>query len=44
MVTITLQNAMKIDLDKEAPYALRLAALELRLAGFALRITREHAW
>ena len=39
-----LQNAMKIDLGKEAPYALRLAALELRLAGFALRITMEKAW
>ena len=39
-----LQNAMKIDLGKEAPYALRLAALELRLAGFALKITREQAW
>lgn len=32
-----LQNAMKIDLGKEAPYA-------LRLAGFALKITREQAW
>lgn len=39
-----LQNAMKIDLGKEAPYALKLAALELRLAGFALKITREQAW
>ena len=39
-----LQNAMKIDLGKEAPYALSLAALELRLAGFALKITREQAW
>ena len=39
-----LQNAMKIDLDKEAPYTLRLTALELRLAGFALKITREQAW
>ena len=39
-----LQNAMKIDLGKEAPYALRLAALKLRLAGFALKITREQAW
>ena len=40
----SLQNAMKIDLGKEAPYALRLAALKLRLAGFALKITREQAW
>ena len=39
-----LQNAIKIDLGKEVPYALRLAALELRLAGFALKITREQAW
>lgn len=39
-----LQNAMKIDLGKEVPYALRLAALKLRLAGFALKITREQAW
>lgn len=39
-----LQNAMKIDLGKEASYALKLAALEVRLAGFALRITMEKAW
>ena len=39
-----LHNAMKIVLGKETPYALRLAALKLRLAGFALKITREQAW
>lgn len=40
----TLLKVMENDLGDDKPYALSLAALEVRLAGFALRITREQAW
>lgn len=39
-----LQNAMKSDLGKDAPYTLRLAALELRLAQFSLKVAKEQSW
>ena len=40
----TLLKVMENDLGDDKPYALSLAALKLRLAGFALKITREKAW
>lgn len=42
--TVVLANAMKSDLGKDAPYTLRLAALELRLAQFSLKVAKEQSW